>query len=515
MGAPQHDAFALAGRVVLAHEQPFALGSLWVDPARRQIRGDGRSETVEPRVMQVLVALARAGGEVITRDELTEYCWNGRIVGDDSINRVLSRIRRIAAGIGGGSFSIETIPRVGYRLAGDGLVPPSSPDEQREDPPIPMPGRRRLLAGIAATAIAAAIGTGVAIGVTGRREAIPTEARQLYERADAMRSTATPAATSLALPYLQEAVRIAPEFGEAWSALALEYRREILHAPERRIEFEQRLHEAVAKARLYAPGHPDAEAAMLLRDDHYGRWSASERVYRGLAGRHPRYAIGHHLLGTLLMDVGRWNDALRPLRTSTSLQPLAPIPAYKLIVALWGAGQISEADDAMAAAMRRWPLHGAIWQTRVKLLALTGRPRAALALLDDAAARPPDEDHAFDRQMGLIATALLTGRPADRSAALQALESSEDHLPRAIFSAALGAVPLALDMLESIYLQRGPRAKTGTPPIVTHPLFQPHAAPLWRERRFEALLADIGLEAYWRSARISPDYRRQVRAFAG
>ena len=47
--------------------------------------------------MQVLVALAQARGRVITRDELIERCWGGRIVGENAIDRVISRIRQVAA----------------------------------------------------------------------------------------------------------------------------------------------------------------------------------------------------------------------------------------------------------------------------------------------------------------------------------------------------------------------------------------------------------------------------------
>ena len=116
MGVTKHDGLAIPGRVVLAHEHPFTLGVLAIEPAMRQATVDGRSETLEPRVMQVLVALARAEGGIVTRDELTERCWDGRIVGDDAINRALSRVRQVAAGVGGGSFAVETIARVGYRL---------------------------------------------------------------------------------------------------------------------------------------------------------------------------------------------------------------------------------------------------------------------------------------------------------------------------------------------------------------------------------------------------------------
>lgn len=116
MGEAKHDGLAIPGRVVLARELPFTLGALKVHPSTRQLEANGQSETLEPRVMQVLVALARANGAVVTRDELVECCWDGVVVGDNAVHRVLSRLRQIAAQADA-DFTIETIPRVGYRLA--------------------------------------------------------------------------------------------------------------------------------------------------------------------------------------------------------------------------------------------------------------------------------------------------------------------------------------------------------------------------------------------------------------
>ena len=100
----------------LARARPFRLGDLEVDPPRRRV---STGETLEPRVMQVLVALARANGAVVSRDELIRTCWDGRIVGEDSITRVVGALRRLAEERGGGAFRIETVPKVGYRLVGD------------------------------------------------------------------------------------------------------------------------------------------------------------------------------------------------------------------------------------------------------------------------------------------------------------------------------------------------------------------------------------------------------------
>jgi hypothetical protein len=56
------------GRISLAHEAPLRLGPLRVEPARRLVvHDDGREEVLEPRVMQVLVALIRAEGHIVTR----------------------------------------------------------------------------------------------------------------------------------------------------------------------------------------------------------------------------------------------------------------------------------------------------------------------------------------------------------------------------------------------------------------------------------------------------------------
>ena len=98
----------------LAQETRFALGALEVRPPTREVVIGGQSQVLEPRIMQVLVVLARRPGEVVSRDELVERCWKGRSVGDDAIARCIAAIRRLAETHGG--FSVETVARVGYRL---------------------------------------------------------------------------------------------------------------------------------------------------------------------------------------------------------------------------------------------------------------------------------------------------------------------------------------------------------------------------------------------------------------
>ena len=119
-----------AGPIRLSDEPDFVLAKLEVWPSLREVRFDGRKEQLEPRVMQVLVALATAGGSVVSRDELIRRCWEGRIVGEAAFNTLhfaadASFRKQPTAKHRSGS---ETIARVGYRLVpGEGAPREAEP----------------------------------------------------------------------------------------------------------------------------------------------------------------------------------------------------------------------------------------------------------------------------------------------------------------------------------------------------------------------------------------------------
>jgi TolB-like protein/Tfp pilus assembly protein PilF len=114
--------------VVLAHETPVRMGPLTIEPAMRRVRhDDGQEVFLQPRVMQVLVALVRAEGQIISRDNLMAQCWGGVVVGEHALNRVTARLRQLSEGLGCGVFRVETVTKVGYRLITEGAAAPASP----------------------------------------------------------------------------------------------------------------------------------------------------------------------------------------------------------------------------------------------------------------------------------------------------------------------------------------------------------------------------------------------------
>ncbi|HEY0435046.1 MAG TPA: winged helix-turn-helix domain-containing protein [Phenylobacterium sp.] len=136
----------------LAGEGEFTLGVLQVSPSTCTVCWPQGREILQPRVMQALVVLARANGAVVSRDAMIAACWDGRIVGEDAITRVMALLRQLAQRMDGLAYHLETIPRVGYRLvaAGAGVAPPGATEPRDSGLP-----RRALFAGaVAAVALA-------------------------------------------------------------------------------------------------------------------------------------------------------------------------------------------------------------------------------------------------------------------------------------------------------------------------------------------------------------------------
>lgn len=141
--------------VELALEPPFPLGRLLVTPAALELRREDEVRTVEPRVMQVLVVLHRARGQAVSREELSDLCWKGRIVGDDSLNRSISQLRKALSDEPG--VAVDTIPRIGYRLR-LGLNAASAAAPPRVETPAPPPKWRWRLAASLVVLVAVAAG---------------------------------------------------------------------------------------------------------------------------------------------------------------------------------------------------------------------------------------------------------------------------------------------------------------------------------------------------------------------
>lgn len=142
----------------LARELPFSLAGTQVRPAALEVETDGVVTALEPRVMKVLVALHRSRGHPVSRDELIDLCWGGRIVTEGALNRCVAQLRKaLSANL---RIRLDTIATVGYRLQASADVhrvaaPAAEPEAEPVVPRRAVP-RRLVAAAVLALAGAAA-----------------------------------------------------------------------------------------------------------------------------------------------------------------------------------------------------------------------------------------------------------------------------------------------------------------------------------------------------------------------
>lgn len=104
----------------LSVEPLLRIGEATIDPVSREAEYQAGRERLQPQNLKVLVALARRRGQVVSRVDLIDLCWDGRIVGEDVINHAISVLRGFAERAGG--FTIETVPKAGYRMQEEARV---------------------------------------------------------------------------------------------------------------------------------------------------------------------------------------------------------------------------------------------------------------------------------------------------------------------------------------------------------------------------------------------------------
>jgi Tol biopolymer transport system component/DNA-binding winged helix-turn-helix (wHTH) protein len=124
--------------------RPGADGDLLVAGRRvqpgllRVLAPDGTRHQLEPKAMAVLLRLAEAAGEVVSRERLIHDVWEGGFVTDDVLTRAIGQLRKVFGDDPEQPAVIETIRKRGYRL----LVPASravEPAEAALSPPAPSP----------------------------------------------------------------------------------------------------------------------------------------------------------------------------------------------------------------------------------------------------------------------------------------------------------------------------------------------------------------------------------------
>jgi DNA-binding winged helix-turn-helix (wHTH) protein len=96
--------------------QEIGLGDLRVLPGRLRVLRDGEEIALEPRMMEVLVAMCERAGEVVSAEQLLIEVWRGTFYGDNPVQKTIAELRRRLGDSSRAPRYIETIRKRGYRL---------------------------------------------------------------------------------------------------------------------------------------------------------------------------------------------------------------------------------------------------------------------------------------------------------------------------------------------------------------------------------------------------------------
>ena len=90
-----------------------------LDTDRLELRRDDALQAVEPQVFSLLVHLIEHRQRVVSKDDLIDALWNGRIISDATLSSRINAARRAVGDSGKDQAIIKTVPRRGFRFVGD------------------------------------------------------------------------------------------------------------------------------------------------------------------------------------------------------------------------------------------------------------------------------------------------------------------------------------------------------------------------------------------------------------
>jgi len=282
----------------------------------------------------------------------------------------------------------------------------------------------------------------------------------------------------------EQAIAWAPDYAEAYAALAEAYLFQGKRGFVAPIDIAPRVRAAVDRALALNPGLVPALAALayLRLDIDFDPQAALRAVERGNAIEPGNPRI-EWMRGQILHAEGRFDEALAAYRASMDADPFSPSTAASVPFTLYCAGRFDEALAEARAIAEREPEFALGHAVRAGIAAASGRRKEAIhgAELAESLARGDQ------LTLGTCAWALgVAGRTAHAEAIRTALEQKATRRYVAPSYLAVAAVGLGDEAGALAWLERGLEHRCMFLPMVAVDL---RFAPLRGHPRFEAVTA--------------------------
>lgn len=90
-----------------------------IDISQHELRHGGASVHIEPQVFDLLVHLVRNNDRVVSKDELIDTVWKGRVISEAAFSSRINSARRVLGDNGTDQLFIRTLHRRGFRFVGN------------------------------------------------------------------------------------------------------------------------------------------------------------------------------------------------------------------------------------------------------------------------------------------------------------------------------------------------------------------------------------------------------------
>ena len=114
----------------------FRFAQFEIDTARHELRRAGAFVHIEPQVFDLIVYLVKNRERIVTKDELINSIWQGRVISDAALSARISAARRALSDSGNDQTLIRTLHKRGFRFVGDVTEDSSAPADVNSGPPL-------------------------------------------------------------------------------------------------------------------------------------------------------------------------------------------------------------------------------------------------------------------------------------------------------------------------------------------------------------------------------------------
>ena len=104
----------------------YRFEDLALDTDRRELRRGADLVPIEPQAFDLLELLIRNRARVVSKSDLIEAIWAGRVVSEAALTTCVNAVRRAIGDSGEAQRLIKTLPRKGIRFIGSVREEPGS-----------------------------------------------------------------------------------------------------------------------------------------------------------------------------------------------------------------------------------------------------------------------------------------------------------------------------------------------------------------------------------------------------